>query len=494
MWTLFPADSHCADQDLRSPDREYDGSSAVSRDSRGGQVCCAFELSTVPAAVAGRRSGWLRMSVLAGLPGRLGGRGGLCHVVDSCRTALHVLARLSNVRPQLHRSSTTSPLRLSQLRRSRDRRVMTDHVPAPRPFDEPPLLHLRTVTDFVEAIPYLLGFHPTESLVVVMLHGPHDRVGVTLRYDLPKICGVPTMAREIAAHASLHGGDRAVVVVFAERQPRADEVAEWSLVGHVSAALGRAGVAVADSLHVSGGSWRSYLCNDPECCPSEGRPLPTPGTMSDLAVAAADAGLVALPDRNALQARLAPAEGSARASMERALAAAEAAFVQAAASDGIPVWRAAMQSRIERALTCTLAVDRGPGPSALTHSGPPALTDEEAAEILVALSDTAVRDTWWLKAEDSGSGDCLALWSGLVQRAVPPYDAAPLFLLAWTAWRHGDGALARMAAERALSSDPDYQAASLLLDAMDLSVDPRCLPSLAASMRGNESAATGDER
>jgi len=362
---------------------------------------------------------------------------------------------------------------------------MTDSVPTSCSFDETPLLHLRTVTDFVEAIPYLLGFHPTESLVVVMLHGPNDRIGVTLRYDLPEICGAPAMARDVAAHASLHGADRAVVVVFAEHRPRADEVAEWPLVGQVSAALHQVGVSVADSLYVSGGSWRSYLCNDPVCCPSEGRPLPAPGTLSDLAVAAADAGLVALPDRDALQARLEPAEGSARASMERALAAAEAAFVRAAASGGIPAWRAAMQARIERALTCTLAADDGRGLSALT--------DEEAAEILVALSDVAVRDTWWLRAEDGGSSDALALWSGLVQRAVPPYDAAPLFLLGWTAWRHGDGALARMAAERALSSDPDYQAASLLLDAMDLSVDPRCLPSLAASMR-DESTTEGHER
>lgn len=371
---------------------------------------------------------------------------------------------------------------------------MTDRAPAPCSLDEPPLLHLRTVTDFVEAIPYLLGVHPTESLVVVMLHGPHGRVGVTLRYDLPRSCGAPAMARDVAAHASLHSADCAVVVVFAERPPGSDEVPEWSLVGQVSAALSQAGVTVADSLYVSGGNWQSYLCSDPGCCPSEGRSLPAPGTLSDLAAAAANGGLVALPDRDTLRARLAPAEGSARARMERALATAEAAFVQAAASGGIPAWRAAMQGRIECALACTLPADEGSGLSASTYSDASVLTDEEAAEILVALSDTAVRDIWWLKAEDGGSSAGLALWSRLVQRAVPPYDAAPLFLLGWTAWRRGDATLARMAAERALSSDPDYQAASLLLDAMDLGVDPRCLPSLAVSMRGKESATKGDER
>jgi hypothetical protein len=327
-----------------------------------------------------------------------------------------------------------------------------------------------------------------------MLHGPHDRVGVTLRYDLPKIHEASAaMAHDVAAHAALHGADRAVVVVFAGRQPPAGEGAERPLVVQVCAALNQADVAVADSLYVSGGRWWSYFCNDPACCPTEGRSLPTPGALSDLAVAAANAGLVALPDRGALQARLAPAEGSARAGMERALAAAEAAFVQAAASGGISAWRAAMQGRIERALASTLPAQGASGPRVSTRSGSPALTEEEAAEILVALSDTAVRDTCWLKAEEGSSSDGLVLWSGLVQRAVPPYDAAPLFLLGWTAWRHGDGALARMAAERALSSDPDYQAASLLLDAMDLGVDPHCLPSLAASMR-EESATEGDRR
>src|SRR2546430_1581410 len=48
----------------------------------------------------------------------------------------------------------------------------------------------------------------------------------------------------------------------------------------------------------------------------------------------------------------------------------------------------------------------------------------------------------------------------------------------WTAWRRGDGVLARMAAERALVSDANYRAASLLLDALDSCIDPRWVPAL----------------
>ncbi len=53
--------------------------------------------------------------------------------------------------------------------------------------------------------------------------------------------------------------------------------------------------------------------------------------------------------------------------------------------------------------------------------------------------------------------------SDLARRLPAPYDAAPLFLFGWASWRSGNGALAGIAAERALDSDPSYSAADLLL-------------------------------
>jgi hypothetical protein len=122
-------------------------------------------------------------------------------------------------------------------------------------------------------------------------------------------------------------------------------------------------------------------------------------------------------------------------------------------------------------------IDRALSPEA----GPGGVTSiDETAQILVALSDPSIRDHCWLGAErdGGGGGDRLALWAELVHTAVPPYDAAPLFLLGWTAWRRGDGVLARMAAERALASDAGYLAARLLLDAVEVGLDPRTLPYL----------------
>ena len=67
---------------------------------------------------------------------------------------------------------------------------------------------------------------------------------------------------------------------------------------------------------------------------------------------------------------------------------------------------------------------------------------------------------------DEGRVDGRVLWRYLARRLPAPYDAAPLFLFGWRSYRDGDGALASMAAERALSSDPGYSAADLLLAAL----------------------------
>ena len=50
------------------------------------------------------------------------------------------------------------------------------------PFETPPRLSVRTVDDLVGLVPYLIGFHPRDSLVVIMLCD--GQVEVTARVDL----------------------------------------------------------------------------------------------------------------------------------------------------------------------------------------------------------------------------------------------------------------------------------------------------------------------
>jgi len=82
-----------------------------------------------------------------------------------------------------------------------------------------------------------------------------------------------------------------------------------------------------------------------------------------------------------------------------------------------------------------------------------------------------------------GSATCrrltgIQLWVNLARRLPNPYDGAPLFLAAWSTWRDGNGALAGIAAELALESDPGYSAADLLLAALARGLDPHTLPKL----------------
>jgi len=64
-----------------------------------------------------------------------------------------------------------------------------------------PPVKVGSPAEVLAAVPYLIGFHPSSSLVVIGARPPRDRVHVSFRYDLldPPEDGY---AREIAEHAT----------------------------------------------------------------------------------------------------------------------------------------------------------------------------------------------------------------------------------------------------------------------------------------------------
>jgi Domain of unknown function (DUF4192) len=114
-------------------------------------------------------------------------------------------------------------------------------------------------------------------------------------------------------------------------------------------------------------------------------------------------------------------------------------------------------------------------------------SDREAARYGVGLQGYAVRDAVWLAVDDDRLQG-IEPWVNLARRLPSPYTAAPLFL---AAWRDGNGALAGIAAERALKCDPGYSAADLLLAALSRGIAPRALPKLgaAAAQKGGDNTA-----
>jgi hypothetical protein len=316
-------------------------------------------------------------------------------------------------------------------------------------------------------LPYVVGFHPSESLVLVGVC--EGRVDVTARLDLADAT-IAAIAHTVGVIAA--GGARQVVaVVYSDVELGPDgELPYSALVTAVATAVTTSGCALQDMLLVAGDRFWSYLCDTAGCCPAEGRPLDVQG--SAIAAEATYAGLVALPDRSSLERSLEPRSLAERVELMPALSRAAAAAAQQVAAG-----RADRQIRsVKRALfAAARAAD-----SMLT---PEPLDCADVVRFGVALREFAVRDPVWLAVDDRRL-DGRALWLDLARRLPEPYDAAPLFLFAWASWRDGSGAIARTAAERALASDRQYSAADLLLAALAQGVDPRRLPKL----RGRRSA------
>ncbi|MFD6662768.1 DUF4192 domain-containing protein [Micromonospora chalcea] len=366
---------------------------------------------------------------------------------------------------------------------------------------EQPRLSVRSPADMVAAVPYLLGFHPADSVVVVAVRG--RRVVFAARGDLPAPGADPgPAARHLAQVVARQDADAATVVGYGP----ATRVT--GVVDAIGDALTAAGLVVLDALRVTDGRWWSYLCAEPSCCPPEGTPYDP--AASQVSAAAVFAGQVALPDRAALAAQVSPVDGPVRLAMRRATSRARlrlAALTGGTSSQSGRGPAAGSPHEGPEPVDGTAPVgngsaDRsgpgggpgdgdvradgaGPGdsPRAVRSAGTAAvraafrrqrrgerLDDDEVAWLTVLLTHIPVRDHAWSRTD--GRDADISLWTDVTRRAEPDLIAAPGCLLAFSAWRSGHGALAAVALERVLSAHPGYSLAVLLDEALRRGVAP----------------------
>jgi hypothetical protein len=98
------------------------------------------------------------------------------------------------------------------------------------------------------------------------------------------------------------------------------------------------------------------------------------------------------------------------------------------------------------------------------------LDDDEAAWLTVLLLDLRCRDHAWQRTDNAPWQQ--ELWLDLTRRGEPGLLAPVATLLAWCAWRSGNGVLAGAALRRALLADPAYSLAHLLTEALDQGLPP----------------------
>ena len=328
---------------------------------------------------------------------------------------------------------------------------------------DPPLtVRLADLGDVAAALPHLIGFRPRESLVAVSLHGATGlRLGLTARVDLPPTEHRRPVVGGVVRSLLTDEPDAVLLVVVSEDDDEGTAVLELphrAVVHEAVLAFTGVRVPVRDALLVRRGRWWSYDCPRRCCAPGAGTPLPE-GT-SPLAVASTLTGQVLEADRAALVARIAPvgflaAEGMARACDEV----------------GNELARRTVQAGwdvvAEETWAAVLAAVQGAQPGRV-----PGLTDREVARLGWGLRDIDLRDRALGLALGGSAAAAEWVWSELTRRAPAPLDAAPATLLAVTAWVRGDGALANVALDRALASEPSYTFANLLRSALDACMRP----------------------
>jgi hypothetical protein len=320
-------------------------------------------------------------------------------------------------------------------------------------------LRAATADAVLAVVPHMLGFYPSRSLVVLGL-GDQHRVTVTFRYDLPEPYD-HVLGTDIAQHAEY--------VLCRERIRSAllvgygPEELVLPVLAQTAAKLGNHGIHLEEALRAEGGRYWSLLCDDPSCCPPEGRPY-DPGSHP-AAQTMTQAGLAAHPDREALARTIQRPGGTsdtiARATEQAQLRLTRIVHAGEAAGERDPKLRATRIGRkeVQRAIR-------------LYRSGGSIRSIGRLAWLAVLLADIRVRDDAWARMDPAHRDDHCRLWVDVLRSAATDCAPAPASLLAFTAWQAGNGALAAVAVDRALAADPGYSMAHLLGSAIQAALPP----------------------
>jgi hypothetical protein len=281
-------------------------------------------------------------------------------------------------------------------------------------------LAVHNIDDLVGLVPYLIGFHPEESLVVIVIED--GRVEVTARVDLSAVSG--------------RGSPEALVCRLFDRYPAAgawfiaytgDDDLAWDVLGACAALGGQ--VRVQRLLQVGLDRWRS---DEPD-----GPTGPISSTVAPVAAEAAVLGLPVRPSRRALAAGIAGPPDDEVNDLAARIDAAEIALDRLGARG---------RRRILRRL--------------LAASRLPDRDDSVRLALLVQHEEAQVRVLRHLSVENAEVQ--LALWTRIVRHTLPAHRPAVLGLLGMAAWQNGDGALAMVCLEQLDRIDPLEPIAALL--------------------------------
>lgn len=321
-------------------------------------------------------------------------------------------------------------------------------------------VRVRTPEDVLALVPTTLGFHPSESLVVLTAGpGRPFQARVDLPRDDDELVEMTGFLLGACARNQLR---KAVVVVYSD-----DDVLATDTYSVLQGAFDRSGIELPLAIRSDGSRW---FCLEEACragaggCPPDGTPYDV--SAHALAAQAVLDGKVIQPSREALRDTIVGADPD---EVERVDAAVEAAALRRLGSVRGPLgtprpggqrrhlvqegwW---VRHRVRRYVD-----DREP------------LDADDAGRMIAGVASIEVRDVAWAEMTQETAAAHVELWRHLVRRCPVDYAAAPAALMAFAAWLAGDGALAWCAVERAQEAEPDYGLAGLVTQALAGALPP----------------------
>ena len=292
--------------------------------------------------------------------------------------------------------------------------------------------------DLLAAIPFLIGYHPQDSLVLVALKD--EAVGMAMRVDMP--VGVSAEGYDLlASHFLRDGADGAFIVAYVG----AGAVDPENVLINTSAALVRAGIDIKESLIVRNNRFRSMICSDLTCCPPEGSAVPDLGS-SRIAAEHVIAGHP-MPFENV--------DG-----LVQSIAAVASSFESVWADEVQAFWVSSDSEEIQELQRdgATAIIDL----VGEYREGRGAEDRELAARVIGRLSDIQVRDFALGSHTDESADYYWVMWRDLLRIAPRGFVAPIACLFAAMAYERGEGALAHKGLDRGLGDDDQYSLAHLL--------------------------------
>lgn len=300
--------------------------------------------------------------------------------------------------------------------------------------------------DLLSAIPFLVGYKPEDSIILISLH--EDSIHMAIRVDFPREISESDVGI-LMKHLQRDNAQRVISVFYLPKQASESH----PVIQQISSAISQLPVALVESIAVKEGRWRSLICVDLECCPADGNPMPDIDN-SRIAVEQIALGKP-LPFKNA----------------------AELVNSIAALPD---------DENLMELISNIPKIHYEESPIQQQREGAEAVIDFIAdftaeglcrdkgliALVLISLQDLQVRDFALGSVTNETLETYFNAWRWLMRVAPAGYVAPVANLLAAVAYERGDGALAHRALDRAEQDNPEYAMTKLLREVFSAGWSP----------------------